>query len=86
MSCRVLGRKVEYAILNIVAGAAKALGATQLTGEFIASGKNELVRNLYPDLGFEIVTAENDAAVLYQLDLTDFQEHQIPLQVEKADT
>ena len=86
MSCRVLGRKVEYAILNIVAGAAKALGATQLTGEFIASGKNELVRNLYPDLGFEIVTAENDAAVLYQLDLTDFQEHQIPVLVEKADS
>ena len=52
MSCRVLGRKVEEAILADVAARARALGARRLIGEYRPTAKNALVRELYPRLGY----------------------------------
>lgn len=60
MSCRVLGRQVEEAILSDVAARAMGLGATRLVGEFIPSAKNRLVAGLYPRLGFDTVDALAD--------------------------
>jgi FkbH-like protein len=53
MSCRVLGREVESATLNVVARRAAAMGATDLIGSFRPTPKNEMVRDHYPKLGFD---------------------------------
>ncbi len=66
MSCRVLGRKVEEAILADIVTRARALGARRLIGEYIPTAKNELVRDLYPRLGFDEI-GRSDASVLYAL-------------------
>jgi FkbH-like protein len=52
MSCRVLGRELEYAVLNQLAEQARRRGAARITGRFIASGRNEMVREHYAKLGF----------------------------------
>jgi FkbH-like protein len=52
MSCRVLGRRVEEATLDILARMARARGCSQLTGEYRATAKNAMVARLYADLGF----------------------------------
>lgn len=70
MSCRVLGRKVEEAILHDVATRARALGARTLVGEYIATSKNEIVRELYPRLGFAELSRDGDRFV-YVLSLAD---------------
>jgi FkbH-like protein len=70
MSCRVLGRKVEEAILADLAVRARAIGARRLVGEYIPSAKNALVRDLYPRLGFDEV-GRNGVNVLYALPLAD---------------
>jgi FkbH-like protein len=62
MSCRVLGRKVEDAILADLAVQARALGARRLIGEYIATAKNELVGGLYPRLGFSELESRDGAA------------------------
>jgi len=53
MSCRVMGRKVEHAFVAYLAEQARALGCSRLVGEFLPSAKNAVVRDLYPQLGFE---------------------------------
>jgi FkbH-like protein len=53
MSCRVLGRQVEAATLNVVAKRASAMGATALIGSFRPTPKNAMVRDHYPKLGFD---------------------------------
>jgi FkbH-like protein len=68
MSCRVLGRKVEEAILADVAARARALGARRLLAEYIPTAKNALVRELYPRLGFAEI-GRSDATVRYALSL-----------------
>jgi len=70
MSCRVLGRRAEEAILADVAAHARALGARRLIGEYRPTAKNGLVCDLYPRLGFAQI-GRNDDSVLYALPLDD---------------
>jgi FkbH-like protein len=53
MSCRVLKRGMENFVLNTIANFAKEKGYTYLKGEYIATPKNEMVKNHYFQLGFE---------------------------------
>jgi FkbH-like protein len=52
MSCRVLGRQVEEASLNLLVEQARAMGARSLKGTYIPSAKNQMVCNHYSKLGF----------------------------------
>ena len=63
MSCRVLQRGVESFALAKAVATAKAMGCGVLEGRYIPSGKNEMVRDHYPRLGFESVGTEADASV-----------------------
>jgi FkbH-like protein len=70
MSCRVLGRKVEEAIMADIVARAHALGVRRLVGEYCPTAKNGLVRELYPRLGFQEI-GRNGASVLYALPVDD---------------
>jgi FkbH-like protein len=52
MSCRVLGRQVEAAALEVVAKEAALRGARSLIGEYRPTARNGLVSEHYPNLGF----------------------------------
>ena len=52
MSCRVLGRGVEQATLNLAAAEARRLGGRLLIGEYRPTAKNSMVREHYAKLGF----------------------------------
>jgi FkbH-like protein len=71
MSCRVLGRGVEQACLNFLATAAQSHGARRLIGQYRRTEKNNMVRDLYPNLGFNPLD-ETEGASRFSLDLRDF--------------
>jgi FkbH-like protein len=58
MSCRVIGRTAEHAMLARLCEEARRRGCTAIRGTFIPSAKNAMVKSLFADLGFE---PENDA-------------------------
>jgi FkbH-like protein len=72
MSCRVLGRQVEPTTLNLIADAAKRLGARRLIGEYIPTKKNGMVKDHYQKLGFTIVETDPDGSSRNLLDLPTF--------------
>ena len=74
MSCRVLGRQVEQATLNVVAQTAKSMGARQLIGEYAPTPKNRMVEKHYQKLGFETVEVAETGASRSILDLGRFSE------------
>ena len=53
MSCRVLGRNVEKFMAWTLLSAAHGEDAASVAGEYIPTAKNALVKDLYPQLGFE---------------------------------
>jgi FkbH-like protein len=54
MSCRVLGRRVEQAVLSEVLEQARARSVKRLVGHYVPTERNELVRDHYAQLGFEL--------------------------------
>jgi FkbH-like protein len=53
MSCRILGRNVEEAVMAILQQLTSEKGKNQLTGLFMASKKNQLVAPLFEKFGFK---------------------------------
>jgi FkbH-like protein len=52
MSCRVMGRRVEEAMIGAAMRHAAAAGLARVEGEFIRTAKNKPVERLFVDLGF----------------------------------
>ncbi len=71
LSCRVLGRSIDSGVLSYAVELARNLGAKRMRGRYVASPKNELVRDLYGRHGFRPVGAEGNAQV-WEADLIDF--------------
>ena len=71
MSCRVLGRRVEQATLDVLARLARARGCKRLVGEYRPTAKNAMVAGLYADLGFEGGQVESGAR-FFALDLSTY--------------
>lgn len=69
MSCRVMGKQIEYAILEAVAEELRKEGYTELRGRYIPSAKNKPVEKLYEQLGYRWIKTEADGSVEYALDL-----------------
>lgn len=73
MSCRVLKRDMELAMLDGLVAQAKAAGITKLIGTYIPTAKNKMVKDFYPDvLGFSPVSAAEDGTTVWELDITDY--------------
>ena len=69
MSCRVIGRTVETALLAQVAAEARTGGASSLEGWFLPTKKNAPAKDFYARHGFELA-AEREDGQLWRLDLT----------------
>jgi FkbH-like protein len=53
MSCRVLARGVEQYLMNQVVRIARQRGLARITGEYIPSSKNQMVKEFWAQFGFE---------------------------------
>ncbi|NKQ10609.1 HAD-IIIC family phosphatase [Pseudomonas sp. SST3] len=62
MSCRVLGRQVEEAVLQVLVSAATAAGYRALVGEYRPTERNGMVAEHYPRLGFDQYPAPTDSS------------------------
>jgi len=70
LSCRVIGRTVETAVLSWIAEHARARGRRQLQGWFLPTKKNTPAKEFYSAHGFRIAT-EQDNETLWVLDLEE---------------
>jgi FkbH-like protein len=81
MSCRVLGRRVEEAILEHLVAQVRMLGVAEIIGRYIPTARNELVRDHYNRLGFAQIAAENGETV-WRLALDSYCDKDLPMTVD----
>ena len=81
MSCRVLGRRVEEAILQYLVEEARASGVTEILGRYIPTAKNGLVRDHFAKLGFVLTDTAPSGKTLWRLVVSDYRGKQIPMKV-----
>jgi FkbH-like protein len=82
MSCRVLGRRMEEAVLAYVAKAAAAAGASRLRGTYLPTKKNGLVEKHFEKLGFTLVQSLEGGGTVWELDLATYVAPDLPIRVE----
>jgi FkbH-like protein len=71
MSCRVLGRRVENAVLNNILYHARERGIRKLVGTYIPTERNRLVEDHYSKLGFQKIEERKDRSTVYEMEVTD---------------
>ena len=81
MSCRVLGRRVEEAVLAVVATAALQAGAKTLLGDYLPTKKNMMVAEHFGKLGFEKIEEMGDGATRWSLDLDRYTLPSLPMKL-----
>ena len=70
ISCRVLGRQVEDAMLTAAWNSARAAGYRSLLGSYVPTAKNRQVANLYDRMGFALAGEDADGKRTYRAELT----------------
>lgn len=84
MSCRVLGRKVEQAVLAELVEQARGRGLRRLIGSYLPTEKNKLVENHYEKLGFQLVERSADGGSRWQLELDEpARSADLPMRIER---
>jgi len=81
MSCRVLGRKVERAVLQEILSQARQQGIKRLLGVYIPTERNQLVEEHYAKLGFTHEATDPDGNSHWSLTVADAAEEAIPMQI-----
>jgi len=76
MSCRILGRKIEYAFFDYVIDYLKNKKIVILKAKFQYSEKNEQVINFYDNLGMKVLE-KNNSHKLYHLNILDYKKRNL---------
>lgn len=69
MSCRVLKRDMEFAMLDGVVEACQACGIGRIVGYYYPTAKNGMVKDFYGVLGFTKVDESADGSSTWQFDI-----------------
>lgn len=73
MSCRVLKRGMEDAMLDALAGDAKDKGLSSIIGYYYPTPKNNMVRDFYSRMGFSKVSEDEDGNTVWKLNLDSYE-------------
>jgi FkbH-like protein len=78
MSCRVLNRRLEEQLLNVLVASARAHGVDRLVGVYRPSAKNGMVKDHYRKLGFTLSSQSEDGD-LWTLEVGDHVARALPI-------
>ena len=83
MSCRVLKRDMELAMLDELVNRARHAGIETIVGTYIPSKKNGMVADFYSRLGFIPVDSLPDGSRTYRLSVPDYEEQNTHIAIRK---
>ena len=72
MSCRVLKRDMEFAMLDELVKQCKEKGVSKIVGYYYKSSKNNMVSKLYEKFGF-ILSETNSEDTIWKLDISNYE-------------
>ena len=86
MSCRVLKRDMEFAMMDGLVERAKEAGMSKLKGYYYPTAKNNMVRDFYDRMGFSKVSEDSEGNTVWEFDLTGtYTNKNTHIKVDKGD-
>ena len=83
MSCRVLKRGMEDAMMNTVVECAAERGVSTIYGYYYPTAKNAMVREFYANFGFVKTTEDEAGNAVWKLDVTAYQPHPLHMKIKR---
>ena len=71
MSCRVMGRNIENAVIDRIEEQMQEEGYTGLRGRYIPTAKNKPVEALYEKLGYHRTESTQEGGTCYEITLAE---------------
>jgi FkbH-like protein len=84
MSCRVLGRRVETAILQELVARGSEAGIERIVGRYHPTERNRMVEDHYQKLGFTLLDRREDGETLWEYVLTVATEETLPMEIKRV--
>jgi FkbH-like protein len=84
MSCRVLGRGVERAVLQEIVHHAELNGIDTLVGTYHPTARNGMVQDHYAGLGFDPLEQQQDGTTLWRLNVADRPSEAFPMEIRRS--
>ena len=81
MSCRVLKRDMEFAMMDDIVKRAKERDIEKIVGYYYKTAKNNMVSEFYGKFGFQKVSQENDDSV-WEMDMANYTNKNKVIKVE----
>jgi FkbH-like protein len=72
MSCRVLKRDMEFAMMDTLVQQCRKKGVKSIAGYYYPTAKNSMVKDFYAVQGFEKTSEDEAGNTQWHLDLTDY--------------
>jgi len=76
MSCRIMGRTIEYAIMNYIVNYFCEAGIHFIEAEYRETAKNKPVSEFYEHCGFKIIESKQNKKK-YRLEVNNFKQHEV---------
>ncbi len=73
MSCRVLKRDMEFAMLDRLVERCREQGISKIKGYYYPTAKNKMVKDLYGKFGFEKLSEDEDGNSVWELSVSDYE-------------
>ena len=73
MSCRVLKRDMEFAMLDTLVDKCRARGIKTIRGYYYPTAKNKMVKDLYATFGFEKISEDDAGNTVWQMDVAGYE-------------
>ncbi|UCC95305.1 MAG: HAD-IIIC family phosphatase [Candidatus Omnitrophota bacterium] len=71
MSCRVIGRNLEFSFFDFIVSTLKAAGVEEIEGRYVKTIKNSQVSDFYDKVGFQVVRSSEKEKV-YRLEISRY--------------
>lgn len=84
MSCRIMGRNIEDAIVEAIEKELQSQGFSRLRGMYIPTAKNMPVSGLYRRLGYEEVGSVAGNGIVYEIGLAKTPKRRYDVRMESA--
>jgi FkbH-like protein len=76
LSCRVLGRNIEYKFMEIIVNIANKQNIKLINSDYIKTQKNQQVKDFYSLCGFQVI-AKSDDTTRYRLETISYKKKEI---------
>ena len=84
MSCRVLKRGLEDAIMNEIVKRSEKIGIKTIKGYYYPTSKNNMVKGFYCDMGFELCSEDDEHNTTWKLDIMKYEYRNTQIDVEEG--